>query len=400
MKIGRFLQKHILLLLMTGLVLASQTLAQTTNRAALVVSSGEGQVETACVEFTEPEITGLEVLQRAGMDVEAQVQGLGAAVCRIDGTGCPGDNCFCQCTGGGPCLFWNYWHLVNGQWQFSQVGSGIYPVQDGAVEGWSWSVSSPGGDGEQPPIYTFDQICAPPATDTPVPTNTAVPPTNTPVPATPTAMPAPQIDFRADAATVAAGTCTTLRWDVEYVTAVFLNDIGVEGHGSQEVCPAQTETYTLHITHPEGAENRQITVSVIAPTATPAPPAGAGGQPVAANPATATALPTHALSEIEMAVPTTATTLIPVTTATTNPVQTAAPTPPPPPTREFVQVIVPPLPTTTEPATAVAILPPSTTAPTPPPEAAPTSAPNQWLTYAIFGIIVFGLAAMLLLARR
>ena len=38
---------------------------------------------------SEPEITGLEVLQRAGMDVTAQVQGLGAAVCSIEETGLP-----------------------------------------------------------------------------------------------------------------------------------------------------------------------------------------------------------------------------------------------------------------------------------------------------------------------
>jgi hypothetical protein len=207
-------------------------------------------------------------------------------------------------------------------------------------------------------------------------------------------MPAPKIDFRADVATVAAGTCTTLRWDVEYVTAVFLNDIGVEGHGSQQVCPPQSESYTLRITHPQGEENRQITISVIIP----ATPTLAGGQPVAANPATATALPTLNLSGVEVAIPTTTITLIPATTA--NMVETVIPTPLPSPTREFVQVIVPPLPTAGEAAAAVAALPPATSAPLPPPEAVPASPSNQWLTYAIFGIIVFGLTAMLLLAKR
>jgi hypothetical protein len=392
MKIGRFLYKHLLLLLITGLVLASQTLAQTTNRAALVVSFGGGQVETACVEFSEPEITGLEVLQRAGLNVEAQVQGLGAAVCRIDGTGCPGDNCFCQCTGGGACRFWNYWHLVNGQWQFSQVGGSIYPVQNGAVEGWSWGISSPGGEGEQPPVYTFDQVCAPLATDTPVPTNTAVSPTSTPVPPTTTAVPAPQIDFHADATTVIAGTCTVLRWNLEYITAVFLNDIGVEGHGSQEVCPAQTATYTLRVVHPRGEESRQITVSVIMPTATIALPTSVVGQQIALSPATATALPS-AVS------PTTSTSLSTATTAV-NPTESAVLTPQATATREFVQVIVPLLPTVTEAATAVAILPPLTVEATQPPAEAPAIPPNQWLSYAIFGVIVLGLGAMLLLAKR
>jgi hypothetical protein len=391
MKIGRFLYKHLLLLLITGLVLASQTLAQTTNRAALVVSFGGGQVETACVEFSEPEITGLEVLQRAGLNVEAQVQGLGAAVCRIDGTGCPGDNCFCQCTGGGACRFWNYWHLVNGQWQFSQVGGGIYPVQNGAVEGWSWGISSPGGEGEQPPVYTFDQVCAPPVTDTPIPTDTVVP-TNTPLPPTATAVPAPQIDFHADATTVTAGTCTVLRWNLEYITAVFLNDIGVEGRGSQEVCPAQTETYTLRVVHPRGEESRQITISVIVPTATIVLPTAVAGQQIALSPATATAL-SSAVS------PTTSTSL-PTATIAVSTTETVVPTPQATATHEFVQIIVPLLPTVTEAATAVAILPPPTAAATQPPAEAPAIAPNQWLGYAIFGMIVFGLGAMLLLAKR
>jgi hypothetical protein len=206
-------------------------------------------------------------------------------------------------------------------------------------------------------------------------------------------MPAPQIDFRADAATVTAGTCTTLRWDVEYVTAVFLNDIGVEGHGSQAVCPAQSESYTLRITHPQGEENRQITVSVIAPTATTVLPTPAVGQQIAANPATATLLAT--------VIPTlTAPFLSPTIPATIRADETAVPTNQATPTREFVEVIVPLLPTATEAATAVAALPPPTVTSASPPTEVPSIAPSQWLAYAIFGMIIFGLVAMLLLAKR
>ena len=392
MKTGHFFRKYLLLFVMTGMVLASQTAAQTTNRAALVVSFGEGHVETSCVEFSEPELTGLEVLQRAGMDVEAQVQGLGAAVCRIDGTGCPGDNCFCQCTGGGSCRFWNYWHLVDGQWQFSQAGGGIYPVQDGAVEGWSWSVGSPGGNSEQPPVYNFDQICAPAVTDTPMPSNTpmstgtAVPATHTPLPPTPTAMPEPVIHFGADVTTLVAGTCTVLRWDVEHITAVFLNDIGVEGHGSQEVCPAQTTTYTLHIIYPEGEENRQITVSVMILTATPVPPTPFEEQQVTDNLVAATVLPTAIATTTTMP----AATIITKTEATAIPGAQAAPT------GEFVQVLVPLLPTATEAATSVPSAPMASSSP----PTATSSAVSQWLHYGIFGMIIFGLGAMLLLGRK
>jgi hypothetical protein len=80
--------------------------------------------------------------------------------------------------------------------------------------------------------------------------------------------------------------------------------------------------------------------------------------------------------------------------------ETVVPTPQATATHEFVQIIVPLLPTVTEAATAVAILPPPTAAATQPPAEAPAIAPNQWLGYAIFGMIVFGLGAMLLLAKR
>jgi hypothetical protein len=83
-----------------------------------------------------------------------------------------------------------------------------------------------------------------------------------------------------------------------------------------------------------------------------------------------------------------------------NPTESAVLTPQATATREFVQVIAPLLPTGTEAATAVAILPPPTAAATQPPAEALAIVPNQWLSYALFGVIVFGLGAMLLLAKR
>ena len=183
---------------------------------------------------------------------------------------------------------------------------------------------------------------------TPVPTETAVPATATHTSAPPTAtrMPDPEIDFRAEAVTLVAGGCTILRWDVEYITAVFLNDFGVEGHGSREVCPPQTETYTLHIVHPQGEEDRQIVVSVIVPTATAIPtavlPTPTISQP-AVNPATTTPVPptetavsTHTPTEVEM--------------VTVTAVALSQPTA----TNEFIPIIVPLLSTATLPATMVA----------------------------------------------
>ena len=202
-------------------------------------------------------------------------------------------------------------------------------------------------------------------------------------------MPEPLIHFGADVTTLVAGTCTVLRWDVEHITAVFLNDIGVEGHGSQAVCPAQTTTYTLHIIYPEGKENRQITVSVMIPTATPVPPTPFGEQQVANKLVTATVLPAAVAT----------TTTMPAATTITSTEATVIPSAQAPPTSEFVQVAVPLLPTATEAATSVATLPSAPTASSSTP-AATSGAVRQWLSYGIFGMIVFGLGAMLLLGRK
>jgi uncharacterized protein YraI len=107
-------------------------------------------------------------------------------------------------------------------------------------------------------------IEAPP---TPVPT-----PTFAPSPTTmPTATPPMYVDFRADSPWVAAGQCTTLRWDVEGVRAVYLDGRGQLGHGSQEVCPSQTQTFVLHVVLNSGYLDRAITVNVIAGSSTSKP---------------------------------------------------------------------------------------------------------------------------------
>ena len=72
-----------------------------------------------------------------------------------------------------------------------------------------------------------------------------------------------QISFSSDAPYVNGGGCTTLRWDVEGVQAVYLNGTGVTGHGSQEVCPCEATTYTLEVVKHDGSrESRQVFIDV------------------------------------------------------------------------------------------------------------------------------------------
>lgn len=162
-------------LLAIALAIIAPPLLAEGSQVGLVVQEGEGTINTYCIEINEPEITGYEVLARAGLDVAVVVQGgMGAGVCRIGDTGCPGNDCFCDF----PPNYWSYWHLTDGQWTYSQVGAGAYRARAGGVEGWLW------GRGSPPQIVTLEDICAP-ATNTPDPTGTATrtnsppPPSNT-----------------------------------------------------------------------------------------------------------------------------------------------------------------------------------------------------------------------------
>jgi hypothetical protein len=168
-----------LILILVGLVAVAS--AQETNRAGLVVVMEDGTAVTRCVEFAEDEINGLELLSRSGLVVETGTASFGASVCRIEETGCPGSDCFCQCKGG-DCVYWSYWHLQDDGWQYSQAGGAVYQVKDGMVEGWSWGPGTP-QDAPEPPLMTLDEICAPPVEATEVPIVSVVTEDATAVPA-------------------------------------------------------------------------------------------------------------------------------------------------------------------------------------------------------------------------
>jgi hypothetical protein len=138
-------------------VLALSTLAAPTlraqdegNRAALVVRGGDGDSREMCVFFTEDEITGAELLQRSNLDVVTEANALGSAVCRIDGTGCTRDDCFCNYP-----AFWGYWTRDDGKWAFSDIGASDRVVTNGSVDGWTF-----GKDGKPAPKdVAFDDVC-------------------------------------------------------------------------------------------------------------------------------------------------------------------------------------------------------------------------------------------------
>lgn len=156
-------------------------------RAGLVVDFGNGTVITRCVDLgPSGQATGEQVLRAAGLTLTAEYSAMGAAICSIEGVGCnyPMQPCWCQCTSS-PCVYWIYYHLVNGQWVYSNLGASSYIVRAGDVEGWVWGAGT-FNQGALPPVRTFAEICAPPtATPTPTATATATPtplPTDTPTP--------------------------------------------------------------------------------------------------------------------------------------------------------------------------------------------------------------------------
>ena len=167
----------------TALNPAGTARAQGPNQAALVIRYGDGTIWTGCVTFAEAEITGLQLLQRAGLEVVYASSGTGDLLCKIGPEGCDNPNqCLCQCSGA-ECAYWSYWHLQDGQWQYSVVGASTYRVKPGTIDGWVWGVGTT-ADAPQPPVMRFEEICHL-LTPTAIPTLTYTP---TPV-ASPTASP-------------------------------------------------------------------------------------------------------------------------------------------------------------------------------------------------------------------
>lgn len=177
------------LLLMLGVATVGVN-ANGVNRAGLVVVHGDGRIVTRCIDFAEPQITGIELLQRSGLDLNVEASGMGATVCALDGAGCsfPQQSCFCQCEGAG-CVYWSYWRWENDGWRYAQTGAANSTVLPGSLEGWVWGAGSV-DSAQPPPGITFAAVCAAPtATATATALPTALP---SPTPSeTATALPPP-----------------------------------------------------------------------------------------------------------------------------------------------------------------------------------------------------------------
>ena len=204
---ARLLRSVLFAVLLLGAALAiwvafggKHAAAEQPNRAGLVVTFSDGSTLSRCIEFSEEEINGVELLTRSGLPLVSWGTGAGAAICKIGDEGCNNPNdCFCECNGS-DCQYWAYYALQDGQWQYASAGASLRKVHNGDVDGWAWG-SGKAGQGAMPPLLTFEEICPPV-----VPTVAPVPPTEPPlVPATQPPAP-PVTQETAIAPTATAGT--------------------------------------------------------------------------------------------------------------------------------------------------------------------------------------------------
>ncbi|MCB9159576.1 MAG: META domain-containing protein [Caldilineaceae bacterium] len=84
--------------------------------------------------------------------------------------------------------------------------------------------------------------------------------------------PGPVIAFTAEPTTIQSGQCTTLQWQVENVSEVYVYPAGASwadypaaGVGTRSECPTETTTYEMRVVMRDGAvDTRQVTVTVSA----------------------------------------------------------------------------------------------------------------------------------------
>ncbi len=128
------------------LVLSTLVFAE---KAGVVIQYGNSSSIMKCVEFQSGN-SALDVLKSSGVQVVTKDYGstLGAALCKMEDTGCDLDNCFCQSS------YWGFYYVENGSWSYSPVGVSKYYVRDGDVLGFRW-----GAYGDEPALKSFSEVC-------------------------------------------------------------------------------------------------------------------------------------------------------------------------------------------------------------------------------------------------
>ena len=148
---------------------AAACAAATGPHAALVVDTGSRST-AYCVALDAPTVTGIHLIQLAGAQ-HGLTYGLGfggQAVCRLQGVGPAGNDCFADHPN-----FWGYWHGDGHggleRWTWASTGAASTTVGSGDVEGWAWGAGDSPATHPMPPRVGIDAVCAPEAEPTPTP---------------------------------------------------------------------------------------------------------------------------------------------------------------------------------------------------------------------------------------
>lgn len=121
------------------------------SQASVVVRHGNGNMVKRCVDFGSTTITGLELLQKAGLSPVLE----NGFMVSIDG-----DKAKSSTEPGVTDDYWSYWRIDNNKWSYSRAGASSQKVGDGDVQGWQR-----GGSTLMLPTIKFDDICTKKAQD-------------------------------------------------------------------------------------------------------------------------------------------------------------------------------------------------------------------------------------------
>jgi hypothetical protein len=128
-----------------------QAHAATLHRAALVIEHDNGSLIARCVTFLQAQISGLDLIQMAGIEHQDQQFGsLGSAICQLDNEPA---QIPAGCFGSGP--YWQYFHRTSSGWVQSSLGVSSWMLHDGDMDGWHYA----SGPDQVPVSRSFAAVC-------------------------------------------------------------------------------------------------------------------------------------------------------------------------------------------------------------------------------------------------
>jgi hypothetical protein len=138
-----------------GVALLHHPVQAAAHRAALVIEHGGGEIVSRCVTFAEDHLSGLQLIQRSGIEYQVRNFGsLGNAVCQLDREPATVP---AGCFGSG--ATWQYFQRTGTSWKQASAGPQTSTVADGGMDGWLYAA----GTASPSARVTFSQVCRPAA---------------------------------------------------------------------------------------------------------------------------------------------------------------------------------------------------------------------------------------------